>query len=862
MPKRIATEAVISAEIAEQWATHLNGTAIDGVRSRSKDKYWWKCPKGDDHLWQTSMYLRVIAGQGCPYCANRRPSVTNSLGSLFPDLARQWAADLNEGVDPHDVVAFEKRRRWWRCPIDPQHTWATVTFHRTRNGTGCPHCQRRGFTLDREGSRTALTPLSAADEQIIAEFDAVRNFPLTSDDIHIRSKRKVWWQCSFESTHRWQAAPAARNGPARTGCPHCWRQYGGLLLPHLGRKGIRETTRPMVEANPKLATEFDKTLNAPLRAEHFTEFSNRKVWWRCAQAPDHVWEQSPGSRNGNDSGCPYCAGVKVTGSTSLATKRPELAEFWDQGRNGDLSPYDITSSSNRRVWWHCQLCAHTWLASPNASKHDECPECRRLARVAEGAAAPRVRAITKSGQTTLVSSPLAERYPQLARFIHPSRNETDPSDLRARVTDTIWWQCDIDSAHEWEATVQSRLGRDRCPFCARKRVSDINRIRTAAPELFALLDEIQEPGVDIDEVPIGSTRHTIWLRCPANRNHRWATSPNAAYSNLQRREGSNVGCPYCAGKRVDSTNSFLACEPELAKSFHPTLNASVVDHRGQPIDLSGVTRGSSRVKFWWVCTVGPDHIWQTTPRGRVDSGCPACDGKQVSVTNSLAARHPRLARQWHPTKNGDLTPDDVTASPSKKAWWRCPADEGHEWEARISDRTLKGAGCPHCTLIPRSRLEVLIKNELDAVFGGVGNVNKVELSDGRLDCDIVFLDDRLIVEYDGAYWHRQKHEKDAAKTRRLAAAGWTVIRVREEPLKRISPHDVSVPLGATPFEISAAVVLTVSRVLKRNRQLAERYVREERLRREEETDREIAELLVKRAERRRRRAEVSRQSHR
>ena len=32
--------------------------------------------------------------------------------------------------------------------------------------------------------------------------------------------------------------------------------------------------------------------------------------------------------------------------------------------------------------------------------------------------------------------------------------------------------------------------------------------------------------------------------------------------------------------------------------------------------------------------------------------------------------YPHLVKEWHPTKNGDLTPKDVTYGSNKKVWWR------------------------------------------------------------------------------------------------------------------------------------------------------------------------------------------------
>jgi hypothetical protein len=51
----------------------------------------------------------------------------------------------------------------------------------------------------------------------------------------------------------------------------------------------------------------------------------------------------------------------------------------------------------------------------------------------------------------------------------------------------------------------------------------------------------------------------------------------------------------------------------------------------------------------------------------------------------------------------------------------------------------------------------------------------------------------VVIEFDGSYWHRGLQTRDEEKARLLRAAGWRVVRVREEPLKATSPLDVIVP---------------------------------------------------------------------
>ncbi len=68
----------------------------------------------------------------------------------------------------------------------------------------------------------------------------------------------------------------------------------------------------------------------------------------------------------------------------------------------------------------------------------------------------------------------------------------------------------------------------------------------------------------------------------------------------------------------------------------------------------------------------------------------------MSITNSLASLCPEIAEQWHPTKNGNLTPSGVTASSNKKVWWKCPEGPDHEWPTTINNRTGLTHGCPVC----------------------------------------------------------------------------------------------------------------------------------------------------------------------
>jgi hypothetical protein len=75
--------------------------------------------------------------------------------------------------------------------------------------------------------------------------------------------------------------------------------------------------------------------------------------------------------------------------------------------------------------------------------------------------------------------------------------------------------------------------------------------------------------------------------------------------------------------------------------------------------------------------------------------CPYCDGREPSENYSLASQNPKLTKEWHESKNGDLTPEKVTPGSGKFVWWRCSKNSKHEWISRISQRKSNDS-CPFC----------------------------------------------------------------------------------------------------------------------------------------------------------------------
>lgn len=167
-----------------------------------------------------------------------------------------------------------------------------------------------------------------------------------------------------------------------------------------------------------------------------------------------------------------------------------------------------------------------------------------------------------------------------------------------------------------------------------------------------------------------------WWVC--EKGHEWEAVISSRHKN---------GCPYCSGKNVlTGVNDLQTMFPNIAKEWHPTKNNNL---------KPDVVSVQSNKRVWWKCKEG--HEWKAAIHNRTrnnGTNCPYCSGRKVITgINDLTTINPELAEEWHPTKNGTLTPNDVMAHSGKMVWWlgKC----GHEWEATVNKRSNK-RGCPYC----------------------------------------------------------------------------------------------------------------------------------------------------------------------
>ncbi len=643
------------------------------------------------------------------------------------ELMQEWDWEANANLDPAKLTYGSKKKVWWKCPKCGGKWQATVYSRTGKDKTGCPYCAGKKVLV-------GFNDLATTDPYLAKEWHPAKNGDLKPTDVTKGNHKKVWWNCS-QCGHEWRTTIANR-GWNHNGCPVCANR---ICVP--GKNDLMTT-------NPELAKEWHPIKNGDLKPTDVVAGSGRKVWWKCSQC-GHEWKTEVVSRGLGKHGCPKCSkiqGVKalikfhVKRKGSLAENMPELAKEWHPTKNGDLTPYDITAGSNRKVWWKCPL-GHEYQATIYNRKHSNCPICnlRKATSFPEQAIFYYIKKFWPNSLNKYKD--FFNRCMEFDIYI-PERK------IAIEYDGVQWHKTDVQHKREikkyefckkhkihlirvkeqregsWDNTADKVYYipvMDKRNFHALERI--IYRLLTSMGGLVPSLEKIniekdkneilqylskmdnsladvrpdvaakwnyEKNGNLTPNMFSVSSNEVVWWKCP-NCGKEWKTSIATMTVEI-------YGCPECSKNKkgktitkfhVEQKGSLAEREPELVKEWHPTKNGDLIP--------ANVTAGSGK-KVWWLCSKC-GYEWQATieNRGLNHQGCPACANKVcISGRNDLATTNPHLAKEWHPTKNGDLKPTDVVAGSGRKVWWKC-SQCGHEWKTVVVSRGYGHCDCPECS---------------------------------------------------------------------------------------------------------------------------------------------------------------------
>lgn len=413
--------------------------------------------------------------------------------------------------------------------------------------------------------------------------------------------------------------------------------------------------------------------NDPSRIGHR---SGKKVWWICDCS--HHYLMSPEKKSRNINSCPICSGHRIEkGINDFKTIYPEIAKEWNYKKNGVTTPDMISKKSGTKYWWICKY-GHEWQATPHdrVDSKTGCPICSKIHH--------------SSFPEQAVLFYVKKIYPNaINRYTEIFNNGMELDIYIPSVKVGI----EFDGANWHKTETEHSREREKYNMCKEKGILLLRIKEKIDNEWNDVADHIwyiQKKNKTELEIVIKALLYSIDSRENMWYRKKMDSYPRFIEVNLEKDEKA------IREYMLPTNNSLKDLRPDIAKEWNYEKNHNLLP------EMFGI---NSNVKVWWKCS-NCNHEWETSiihRAGKRSSGCPKCSviknkesftKNYIKKNGSLLDNNPELAKEWHPTLNGDLKPSDVTRATPRKVWWKC-SKCGFEWMASPNNRS-KGVGCPEC----------------------------------------------------------------------------------------------------------------------------------------------------------------------
>ncbi|MBO4736529.1 MAG: zinc-ribbon domain-containing protein, partial [Paludibacteraceae bacterium] len=343
-----------------------------------------------------------------------------------------------------------------------------------------------------------------------------------------------------------------------------------------------------------------------------------------------------------------------------------LLDEWDT-ENNDNNPRDYKYASDRSVNWVCSVCGHRWTSSikNRTLANSGCTKCG-------------VETVRKCRMTPKKGESLAEVLPKVAEEWHPTKNsKLTPKDVKYGSAREFYWLCPR-CGEEWKDSVCHRLMGRSCPNCSKHRRVSFNEkaiyvgLKKTFPEI-EMIENYRNKPCGITEIDIFIPSISLGIEYDGRRHHQY----------LEKDLKKDRACK-------ENGIKLIRVKEYFSTYFGPTPDYWIYKS-GSEKELTDVIKKIEKLiaircgieKYKSKCDVKKNRIEIYDCIIQYDS------------KNKLSVDYPEIAKEWHPTKNGKTKPEFVSSKTHRKYWWKCSVC-GHEWEAKVENRTVNKSGCPEC----------------------------------------------------------------------------------------------------------------------------------------------------------------------
>ncbi|QIZ76826.1 zinc-ribbon domain-containing protein [Ferrimonas lipolytica] len=325
---------------------------------------------------------------------------------------------------------------------------------------------------------------------------------------------------------------------------------------------------------------------------------------------------------------------------------------------------------------------------------------------------------------------------------------------------------------------KQRILRDRDSFLVNGKPSFASRFPKLVLEFVRWVEPLHRGLLTLNDVP-GDTHKEAWWRCARKHYHVWP----ARLSNRNR----FPHCPFCpGGDRTHIRDSVYT----LLKQQHWLGYLATEAHRKAMRIKDG-----AYITLPFTCRRCGVERHRTYRQFADYSGCTECinstDTRRETyrAEQGTVADHDWLAKQYcydqsglDPSKRNSEPPELVHVGYTKSVHWLCP--RGHYTTASPKARYQDGTICGRCSHQQTSRAECLLYLEIQANLPDAEVIHRHRVDGVEIDIAIQWQRIKIAIEYDGKHYHKEQKVaiRDQKKDETLRAAGWQVIRIREQGL--------------------------------------------------------------------------------
>ncbi len=456
------------------------------------------------------------------------------------------------------------------------------------------------------------------------------------------------------------------------------------------------------------------------------------------------------------------------------------AKYWAYEKNGDIMPKDMIIGGDKKYWFNCDKCSHTFEKSIRAicRKDSWCPFCKN-------------KVLCNDINCDECYNKSFANHPNSKFWDYKKNIGITPRYVFSQSRNQYWFKCD-DCNHEYKELLCNISNRAGCSYCIGTMLcnNDCNFCKEKSFEShpkskywnYEKNNEITPRDV------FKSSSHKYWFKCNICLHNFDITLHSVSTEHW---------CRFCASLDICNNENCNHCEN---KSFNSHPKAKYWDYeKNENIKPRDIFK-STPIKYWFKCD-NCNHSINISPQNIVSgywcgycSYPPRylCDDINCNNCNKNSFISNPKSEFWDYEKNNNIKPRNVFRTTSDKYWFKCN-ECNSIFQIGLGSISI-GYWCSICINKTEKILyDYLVKFYPTLIHQYKPNWSKNIETDRFLPYDLAIEDYNLIIELDGRQHFKQVSNwqtpeetqiRDIYKMQTAMENGYSVIRLLQEDVYR------------------------------------------------------------------------------